>query len=326
MAAFPAAVTVADTSKPKADPKGKLLQALKLPLSMVPKAADEAEKEKVEIQLGQHESPTSKSSYDSSVTSSPSPKPYTPRLLQRLAILQRRTSVIDDGKESSGTSPQASPQPSLQGTPLPGRPLPSPPTPTLQGSSLTPTSSKDSQSRGHSVLISEQETPQMSPRLSPLTSFTSGHPSLTLTTPPTSPSDSVGQGTSAVESEKSKPGESSGPTRTEASSTTPKAEGTIIKVEGEEPPPPPPPAKKHIITIWQLLARKKYLMKHMTADFELPNEEDLLDRFSVIDLYARRIFPSFFFILFTIYWVLFNYYITDEFPHKPRIPSDGLVN
>ncbi|KAK3860186.1 hypothetical protein Pcinc_033749 [Petrolisthes cinctipes] len=92
---------------------------------------------------------------------------------------------------------------------------------------------------------------------------------------------------------------------------------TVIKVdiqsEDEETPPMPPP-----FTVWQILTRKRKLMSEMTVSNTIPTEEDLLDRFSVIDLYARRLFPSSFFILFTIYWILFNYYITDEFPHEKK--------
>lgn len=162
----------------------------------------------------------------------------------------------------------------------------------------------------------------MSPRMSPLTtSVESGLPSPTITTTPPA----------LVTSAEGPPGgPTGGPTGAAGESSqggAAKPEGTVVKMEtGGDQPPPPPPAQKHTVTVWQLLIKKKYLMKHMTPTFELPGEEDLLDRFSVIDLYSRRIFPSFFFILFTIYWVLFNYYITDEFPHEPRIPSDGLVN
>lgn len=101
---------------------------------------------------------------------------------------------------------------------------------------------------------------------------------------------------------------------------------TVIKVEiqsededttGLQPPPPP-------YTIWQMLMRKKKLISEMSLANNIPTEEDVLDRFSIIDLYARRLFPSSFFILFTIYWVLFNYYITDEFPHEDG-PKESLA-
>ncbi|XP_042217620.1 gamma-aminobutyric acid receptor subunit alpha-6-like isoform X2 [Homarus americanus] len=101
---------------------------------------------------------------------------------------------------------------------------------------------------------------------------------------------------------------------------------TVIKVdiqsEDEQLSPPPPP-----FTVWQILTKKKKLMSEMTIRNTVPTEEDLLDRFSIIDLYARRFFPTTFFILFITYWVLFNYYITDEFPEEAdaRVPSDGLV-
>lgn len=100
---------------------------------------------------------------------------------------------------------------------------------------------------------------------------------------------------------------------------------TVIKVdiqadEEEEAPPPPRP-----YTVWQILTWKRKLMAEMSPANVIPSEEDVLDRFSVIDLYARRIFPTAFFILFTVYWVMFNYYITDEFPHETKEPSDGLV-
>lgn len=99
---------------------------------------------------------------------------------------------------------------------------------------------------------------------------------------------------------------------------------TVIKVEIQSEdedttalPPPPPP-----YTIWQMLMRKKKLISEMSLANNIPSEEDVLDRFSIIDLYARRLFPTSFFILFTIYWVLFNYYITDEFPHEDGpVPS-----
>lgn len=93
---------------------------------------------------------------------------------------------------------------------------------------------------------------------------------------------------------------------------------TVIKVEIQsededttalQPPKPP-------YTIWQMLMRRKKLISEMSLANNVPSEEDVLERFSIIDLYARRLFPSSFFILFTIYWVLFNYYITDEFPHE----------
>lgn len=99
---------------------------------------------------------------------------------------------------------------------------------------------------------------------------------------------------------------------------------TVIKVdiqsEDEQPPPPPPP-----FTVWQILTRKRRIMSEMSPANTVPTEEDLLDRFSIIDIYARRIFPTTFFILFTVYWILFNYYITDEFPDEDRVPTDGLV-
>ncbi|XP_050700490.1 gamma-aminobutyric acid receptor subunit alpha-6-like isoform X3 [Eriocheir sinensis] len=102
---------------------------------------------------------------------------------------------------------------------------------------------------------------------------------------------------------------------------------TVIKVEIQsededttalQPPPPP-------YTIWQMLMRKKKLISEMSLANNIPSEEDVLDRFSIIDLYARRLFPSSFFILFTIYWVLFNYYITDEFPHEDG-PVESLAH
>ena len=99
-----------------------------------------------------------------------------------------------------------------------------------------------------------------------------------------------------------------------------KTNDTRVHVELPEDEPPPPP-----VTIFQLLCRKKYLIRTLTPFNPIPSEEDVLDRFSVIDLWARRLFPTTFFILFTIYWILFNYYITDEFPHEDKEPSDGLV-
>ncbi|XP_063865425.1 gamma-aminobutyric acid receptor subunit alpha-4-like isoform X2 [Scylla paramamosain] len=100
---------------------------------------------------------------------------------------------------------------------------------------------------------------------------------------------------------------------------------TVIKVEIQSEdedtaalPPPPPP-----YTIWQILMRKKKLISEMSLTNNIPTEEDILERFSIIDLYARRLFPTSFFILFTIYWVLFNYYITDEFPHED-VPTESL--
>ena len=95
---------------------------------------------------------------------------------------------------------------------------------------------------------------------------------------------------------------------------------TIVEVEMAEEETPPPP-----VTIFQLLCRKRYLFETITPLNQVPSEEDILDRFSIIDLWARRLFPSTFFILFIVYWVLFNYYITDEFPHVEKEPSDGLV-
>ena len=79
------------------------------------------------------------------------------------------------------------------------------------------------------------------------------------------------------------------------------------------------------ITPWRLIAMKKFLKANLKEDTELPSEEDLLDKFNMIDIYSRIIFPSFFWVLFTIYWVLFNYYIEDEFPGTKKPPSDGLV-
>ena len=314
----------ADTSEPKADPKGKLIQALKLPLSLVPKAAKEADEKKISIQLGppehddHHLSPTKSDS-----SSSLAPKPYTPRLLQRLSILQKRTS--HDGSESRTSSPpvspSTSPQSSLQATPLPTRgepPLPPlPPTPCA-----SPTTSQESPS---------QETPLMSPRISPLISPQTSPPHTQATSVPTSSTSDTSLG-SAQEKKLGHPSEQSKQPPTPGSpekqgTEAKKPEGAVIKVDGDDEPPPPPPKKPEDITIWQLLLRKEYLMKSMTADFELPNEEDLLDRFSIIDLYSRRVFPSFFFLLFTIYWVLFNYYIADEFEkEETRVVSDGLVN
>ena len=101
---------------------------------------------------------------------------------------------------------------------------------------------------------------------------------------------------------------------------------TVIKVEIQsededttalQPPVPP-------YSIWQILLRRKKLVSEMSLNNNIPTEEDILERFSIIDLYARRLFPSSFFILFTIYWVLFNYYITDEFPHE-EAPTESLA-
>ncbi|CAL4124288.1 unnamed protein product, partial [Meganyctiphanes norvegica] len=102
---------------------------------------------------------------------------------------------------------------------------------------------------------------------------------------------------------------------------------TVISVDLEEeedeesePPPPPPP-----FTVWQILTRKRHIMKHMTLANSVPTEDELLDSFSIIDVWARRLFPSSFFILFTTYWIMFNYYITDEFPNEGKQPADGLI-
>uniref|UniRef100_A0A6A7G5N9 Gamma-aminobutyric acid receptor subunit alpha-6 n=1 Tax=Hirondellea gigas TaxID=1518452 RepID=A0A6A7G5N9_9CRUS len=356
--AAPYVVNAAYTSKPNSNQKGKLFQALKLPLTVVPKVADEAkgvDSGKVCLALPGEEISVSEVFPETESVSSLSPKPYTPRLLQRLAVLRRTSSpsIHEEETQPPSTSPQPSPHSSLKSLFYPTRPLPSP-SQQLPGqppvSSPSVTSSQASPSQELTTVISEQETPQMSPRISPMTTTpTTGPPLLTITTTPppetqdTSPVTSL---TSPPETDgdqtKSPPGStdtgkeagaggagSVSPSITGGSPGTgdsgTKPSGTLIKVEGDEDPPPPP-AKRHTVTIWQLLIRKRYLMRKMTPDFELPNEEDLLDRFNIIDIYARRIFPTFFFAIFSIYWILFNYYISDEFPHEPRIPSDGLVN
>ncbi|XP_076042746.1 uncharacterized protein LOC143026366 isoform X3 [Oratosquilla oratoria] len=98
---------------------------------------------------------------------------------------------------------------------------------------------------------------------------------------------------------------------------------TVIKVDldtDEESPPPPP------YTVWQILTSKSRLMAEMSPRNTIPSEDDLLERFSIIDLYARRIFPATFFFLFTTYWILFNYYITDEFPTDHKENKHGFVD
>jgi len=106
----------------------------------------------------------------------------------------------------------------------------------------------------------------------------------------------------------------------------PPPEKVIATSGGDGEDPDKPKVKKQIITIWQLLVRKKYLMRNIHPDMELPLEEDLLDRFSIIDYYSRRIFPTFFTIIFTIYWILFNYYISDRFPSEVYTsPPNGLI-
>ncbi|KAA0198218.1 hypothetical protein HAZT_HAZT002910 [Hyalella azteca] len=330
LTAFPAASSAANTEKPKPDPKAKLLQALKLPLSMVPKVADEAAQKvrahTVEVPPFDHQSQEHLSASKSGSESSLAPK-HTPKLLQRLHVLQRRLSAHDIDETASQVSstlpsPQPSHHPSLQGMPMFGRPLPSPPilessAEGLPGSTETSSTIRESPSQAPGSSITDQATPSLSPRLSSLSSLPSsaGLVSPTITTTPPLPEDPVKSpppGTPSAEATKPQTPVPSTPV------------GTVIKIESDPPPPPPP--VKQTITVWQLLVRKKMLMKNMTPACELPCEEDLLDRFSVIDLYSRRIFPTLFFILFSIYWILFNYYITDEFPGEKMEAPDGLVN
>lgn len=308
LAAMPAATTAVNTTKPKADPKGRLRQALKLPLSMVPKAADEAKDKSQKGKAGHHSPPPPPprhpsdehlSSSKSGSESSLAPKPYTPRLLQRLHVLQRRLSAHDISEEEGGApgSPPGSPQPPIPESPAEG-PVGSTATASTSGMSITP-----------------QDTPTVSAKISPMSSGQQSQASPTITTTPPPLGD---------EGRPPLPPATSGAGALAAAGAP---SGTVIRMEDAAAPPPPPPPIKQTITVWQLLARKKYLMKRMTATSELPLEEDLLDRFSIIDLYSRRIFPTLFFILFSIYWILFNYYITDEFPsEKTEEITDGLVN
>lgn len=103
-----------------------------------------------------------------------------------------------------------------------------------------------------------------------------------------------------------------------------KVPSIIVNVSEEEEEPEPPPPPKHV-TIWQLLMQKQKLMVNMTPAFIIPAEEEILDKFSIVDLYSRRIFPSLFFFFTSLYWILFNYYITDEFPNEKKAPTDGLI-
>lgn len=96
----------------------------------------------------------------------------------------------------------------------------------------------------------------------------------------------------------------------------------VVDVSEDNESPQPPPKK---VTIFELLLQKKKLIKNMAPSFVFPSEEDISDQFSIIDLYSRRIFPSLFFFSTSIYWILFNYYITDDFPDDGIRPSDGLI-
>ena len=316
LTAVPGGVVAADTTKPKADPKGKLIQALKLPLTVVPKAADDA-KDVQDIELSPPPKQHDQAKLEVETSASIVPKPYTPRLLQRLAILQRKSS---QEKDDEPPTPQPSPQP----VPLTTKLLPHPPdrTPSSESSSVATTSPSQTQSGA----LSDQQTPQMSPRLSPLTS-----PPGAQATPG---QDSTVE--SATSSAASKPSGSApeqgaegatGSSSKDSSAGGKKSDSAVVRVDSDdEPPPPPPPPPKRDVTVWQLLIKKRYLMKHMTSNFELPSEEDLLDRFQLIDIYSRRIFPTLFFVLFTIYWVLFNYYIEDKFETPEKEIVDGLIS
>ena len=50
----------------------------------------------------------------------------------------------------------------------------------------------------------------------------------------------------------------------------------------------------------------------MIAKLERLTETDQQDRFSVVDIYARLVFPVLFGALNALYWLLYLYYISDE--------------
>lgn len=100
-------------------------------------------------------------------------------------------------------------------------------------------------------------------------------------------------------------------------------DSVVVDVSDDEAASASAPSRP--VTIWQLLMQKQKLMLNMAPSFAIPTEEDILERFFVVDLYSRRIFPSLFFIFMSIYWILFNYYIGDEFPEEKQSPSDGLI-
>ncbi|XP_037073529.1 gamma-aminobutyric acid receptor subunit alpha-6-like [Pollicipes pollicipes] len=58
--------------------------------------------------------------------------------------------------------------------------------------------------------------------------------------------------------------------------------------------------------------KSKSSFEYVMTKLERLTEKDLQDRFSVVDIYARLVFPLLFGALNAVYWVLYLYYITDE--------------
>ncbi|XP_043236483.1 gamma-aminobutyric acid receptor subunit alpha-6-like [Amphibalanus amphitrite] len=74
--------------------------------------------------------------------------------------------------------------------------------------------------------------------------------------------------------------------------------------------------------------KSKSSFEYVMNKLERLTEKDLQDRFSVVDIYARMVFPLLFGALNAVYWVLYLYYITDELEtdtFRLKAPADAAA-
>ena len=93
------------------------------------------------------------------------------------------------------------------------------------------------------------------------------------------------------------------------------------------PPSPPPGAGSLMPTLFGK-KKSKSSFEYVMTKLERLTEKDLQDRFSVVDIYARMVFPVLFGALNAVYWVLYLYYITDELETdtlRLRTPADAVA-
>ena len=93
-------------------------------------------------------------------------------------------------------------------------------------------------------------------------------------------------------------------------------------------PPPEPPGAGSLMPVLFGKKKAKSSFEYVMTKLERLTEKDLQDRFSVVDIYARMVFPVMFGALNAVYWVLYLYYITDELEtdaFRLKAPADAVA-
>ena len=78
------------------------------------------------------------------------------------------------------------------------------------------------------------------------------------------------------------------------------------------PRPVPEPTTDTLIPTLFGKRKAKSSFEYVISKLERLTETDKQDRFSVVDIYARLVFPVLFGVLNALYWLLYLYYIVDE--------------